>query len=411
MNLRLWVCLVCALPAGAQTLPELIGEALRNNPEVLAAQKRYEAARQRPDRQSALPDPMVSFGYASTGSPRPFAGIGRDPVANAGLMVSQELPAAGKRKLRGDVAAREADAEFQQYRAVRLNVTSRTKVAWHQLHHAYQAVEILQRNRELLRRLIRVAEARYAAGRGTQQEVFKLQSQLAVMETEIVRMAQDQRRFEAEMNSLLNRPPETPLAKPPETPLGEFTWKLEDLLAQAKEAPVLRREQKMIERSELAVNLARKDYFPDYVVSGGYFNQGRMADMYQFRVDIKLPAYFWRKQRAQVHEEVAALSQTKKNYEAANRNLEYRVKDEFLQAETAHRLALLYGNGVMPPARLALESALASYETGSGEFAMLLMNYMAVVDFELKYHEEMVKFQTAMARLEELAGRELESAR
>ena len=411
MSPRFCLALVCA-PLVAQTLPDLIEEALRNNPEVTAAQKRYEAARQRPDRESALPDPMVSFGYASTGSPRPFAGIGRDPVANAGLMVSQEMPAAGKRKLRGDLAAREADAEFQQYHAVRLNVSSRLKITWHQLHHAYEAVGVMEKNRDLLRQLIRVSEVRYASGRGRQQDVFKLQSQLAVMETEIVRMSQDRFRSEAELNSLLNRPPGSPLAEPPETALGEFPWKAEDLLAEAsKQAPLLRREQKMIERGQLAVNLARKDYYPDYVVSGGYFNMGGMADMYQFRVDIRVPAYFWRKQRAEVHQEVAALSQAKKSYEAANRRLEFRVKDEFVQAETAYKLARLYQDSVMPPAKLALESALSGYETGSGEFSMLLMNYMAVVDFELKYHEEMVKFRTALARLEELVGHALEGGR
>jgi outer membrane protein TolC len=333
-------------------------------------------------------------------------------VANAGLMVSQELPAAGKRKLRGDLAAREADAEFQQYHAVRLNVASRVKIAWHQLHHAYEAVSVMEKNRDLLRQLIRVSEVRYAAGRARQQDVFKLQSQLAVMETEIVRMSQDRFRSEAELNSLLNRPPGSPLAEPPETALGEFPWNAEDLLAEAsKQAPLLRREQKMIERGQLAVNLARKDYYPDYVVSAGYFNMGGMADMYQFRVDIRVPAYFWRKQRAEVHQEVAVLSQAKKSYEAANRSLEFRVKNEFVQAETAYKLARLYQDSVMPPAKLALESALAGYETGSGEFSMLLMNYMAVVDFELKFHEEMVKFRTAVARLEELVGHALEGGR
>ena len=39
-----------ALPAlaAAQPLPALVNEALRNNREILAAQKKYEAARERP---------------------------------------------------------------------------------------------------------------------------------------------------------------------------------------------------------------------------------------------------------------------------------------------------------------------------------------------------------------------------
>ena len=74
-------------PAGAQPLPSLVEEALRNNREILAAQKRYEAARQRPSQASSLPDPTVSVGYTSNGGPWPVAGIGHEATSNAGLTV------------------------------------------------------------------------------------------------------------------------------------------------------------------------------------------------------------------------------------------------------------------------------------------------------------------------------------
>jgi outer membrane protein, heavy metal efflux system len=110
-----WVAVVFGA-AGAHALAQetlaldtLVAEALRNNPEVLAAQKRYEALRQRPAQESALADPMLSLGYASVGSPLPGAGLGREPMARAGVMLSQEIPYPGKRKLRGGIAEREAD--------------------------------------------------------------------------------------------------------------------------------------------------------------------------------------------------------------------------------------------------------------------------------------------------------------
>jgi outer membrane protein TolC len=87
--------------AAAQTpekrisLRELTSEAMANNPEIVAAQKKYEAARQRPTQESTLPDPMISVGYASVGNPLPGAGLGTQPVANVGVMVSQEVPFPG----------------------------------------------------------------------------------------------------------------------------------------------------------------------------------------------------------------------------------------------------------------------------------------------------------------------------
>lgn len=397
-----------ALAAPAQErleLDVLVREALQNNPEIIAAQKQYEAARQRPTQESSLPDPMLSLGYTSAGSPSPFAGIGVEPTANAGLMVSQEVPFPGKRKLRGDIARKEADADFELYQAVQLNVVSRLKQAYYRLYYAYAATDVLERNKELLRKLLRITEARYSVGRAAQQDVFKTQTELSILETRLVNLARERGAREAEINSLLNRRPGSPLARPAEIQPKDTVILLDDLYAAAREnSPMLRRDQKMIERTELALNLARKDYYPDYVLSGGYFNQGRMADMWQFRVDFKLPAYYWRKQRAAVAEQAQSVSQTRRTYEATNQALHFRIKDDYLMFTTSNRLMKLYGQTVIPQAKLALESSLASYETGTIDFLSVLTNYVTVVEYEMNYYEELQNYYLALSRLEEMTG-------
>src|SRR5229473_854477 len=80
-------------------LEDLVSEALANNPEIAAAQKRYEAARQRPSQASSLPDPMFSPGWTSNGNPLPGAQLGVSPTSAIGFMVTQEVPYPGKRKL------------------------------------------------------------------------------------------------------------------------------------------------------------------------------------------------------------------------------------------------------------------------------------------------------------------------
>jgi cobalt-zinc-cadmium efflux system outer membrane protein len=140
-------------------LPDLIAEALGGNPEVRAAQKNYEAARQRPSRESSLPDPTLSLGYASNGGPLPGQQLGSNPTSNIGFMVSQQIPYPGKRKLRGDIAAKDAEAEFWQYQSIELNVRSRLIQAFHRLHHTYAALEILAHGKEVLTEMLRVSES------------------------------------------------------------------------------------------------------------------------------------------------------------------------------------------------------------------------------------------------------------
>ena len=112
------VTVLMATPAQAQTsarlpLTEVIAEALKNHPEIAAAERRWEAARQRPIQERSLPDPMISAGYNASGRPWPGAGLGTEPTANIGVMVSQEIPFPGKLDLRAAIASREADAERQ----------------------------------------------------------------------------------------------------------------------------------------------------------------------------------------------------------------------------------------------------------------------------------------------------------
>lgn len=410
MNYRYWLCLAAlSAPAGAQSLTSLVQEALHNNREILAAQKKYEASRQRPTQASSLPDPTLSLGYSSNGGPWPVDGLGTAPTSNVGVMVSQEVPFPGKRKLRGEIAQKDADADFEAYLAVRLNVISRLKQAYHELHHATESIASVKRSQALLDNMLRISEARYSVGQAQQQDVFKAQTQYSIFQTQLLRYQQESTSKQIEINALLNRPPGQPVEATDEVIPMVMPDTLDDLLAHARtQAPQLAQQAKKIERGELAVNLARKDYYPDYTVAGGYFNQGGMPPMWQFRVDFRIPAYFWRKQRAGVNEQAFAVSEARRNYEAADVGIQAQIREQYTVADTAFQLMGLYQKSVMPAAQLAFESSLASYQTGSVDFISVFSNFQNVVEYDLMYHEELMQFYVALARLEELTGMELE---
>ena len=389
-------------------LKDLLAEALNNNPEIVAAQKRYEASRQRPSQVSSLPDPMFSPGFSSSGRPWPGASLGMEPSSQIGFMVSQEIPFPGKRKLAGDMAVKESEAEWQQYQQTQLSVVSRLKQAYYRRAYAFAAVDVLDRNLELLRKFLRITEARYAVGKAAQQDVFKAQTQISVLETRRLQLDREERVREAEINSLVNRRPGSPLPRPSDLRPVPVPATLEELYAAAREnSPMLRRDEKMIQRAEVAVNMARKEYYPDFSLNGGYYNMGRMPDMYMFRADFKIPLYFFRKQRPAVTEQSQALLQSRKTYEATNQSLHFRIQDDYLMTQTSEQLVRLYGQTVIPQASLALESSLSSYETGSVDFLTVLMNHITVVEYEMNYYEELQNFYLALARLEEMTARPL----
>ena len=167
-----------------------------------------------------------------------------------------------------------------------------------------------------------MAEARYAAGKATQQDVLKAQTQLSLLEARIIKMQQDRSSAESELNALLNRGLDSPIGEPMEEDPGPLTATLDDFLTRAKsKSPALRKEQARIEGDLAALSLANKDLHPDYTISGGYFNQGTMPAMYQLRIDWKIPFYAKRKQQPAIAEEAELLSESRRNLEAVDKNL------------------------------------------------------------------------------------------
>jgi outer membrane protein TolC len=404
------VAAICISRAAAQELKleDLVAQALARNPEILAAQKKYEGMRQRPSQAASLPDPIFSPGWNSNGNPLPGAGLGHDVTSMIGFSITQEIPASGKQRLRANVARKAADAQFAQLEAVELNIVARLKQAFFRLQHYYAAREVLERDRGVLQSLLSVTEARYAAGKAAQQDVFKAQLQLSLIDVKLVQLDRERHLREAEINSLLNLPSNTPLPEPGEPHVGPIPETLADLQSIARErAPERQRDQKNAERAETALNLARRDYYPDYAITGGYYNMAGLPPYYSFRADIRIPLYFRGKQRAEVTEQSIAVSEARHTYDATGLALDLRLADDYAQADAAYQLTQLYTSRILPQARLTVESSLAAYQTGGVDFLSVLNNQTAALDYEMDYHEQMLNYHLAITRMEEVTGMDL----
>ncbi|HBY62735.1 MAG TPA: hypothetical protein DEH78_23170, partial [Solibacterales bacterium] len=251
-------------------------------------------------------------------------------------------------------------------------------------------------------------EVRYAAGQAAQQDIFKGQTQLAALDLRLERLRQEIRSREAELNALAARQPGAPLGRPAATPAPAFTLQLPALLAAVqRNSPDLSRDRKRIERDELSVSLARKGAQPDYALSGGYFNMGRMADMYQFRVDISLPVFNRSRVRSEVAERSAELAAARRGFESTAQTLAFRLQEDFRAAETSRKILDLYHGTLIPQAKLTLESSIPAYSQGKVDFLTLLNNLLAVLEYETTAREEQLNYLLALVRLEELTATEI----
>src|SRR6202171_1353321 len=162
--------LALKLPAAdpPTALSALLDEATRNNPDILAARRGWQAATQIPSQISTPPDPQVTVRPVSVGSPRPFAGFSNSDFGYIGFGISQELPYPGKLKLKGEAAQQDAAVSRQKLEAVRRSILQQVKEAYFQVAYVQQTLEVLDRNGKLLEQIERITGGRYRGGEGSQ---------------------------------------------------------------------------------------------------------------------------------------------------------------------------------------------------------------------------------------------------
>jgi cobalt-zinc-cadmium efflux system outer membrane protein len=388
-------------------LSELLAEAEKNNPQIEAAQQGWQAAKQVPTQVSTLPDPQFNLQHVSVGSPRPFAGYTNSDFAYLGLGVSQDIPYPGKLRLKGEIAKREADVSQQQVESVRRAVLAELKAAYFQLAYLSKTLTILEQDGELLKQVEQAADARYRSGKGTQQDVLRAQLQKTKLLREIAMHHLQVGKLEAQLKQLLNRPQESPdiaTADLLETPLVQT---YADLLTAAQaQNPKIAGAQKMIERQSLQVDLARKDFYPDFNVQ--YMWQ--RTDPTQFRayymlsVGIKVPIYRSHKQRPELAQAESEQLRARSELQAQSQQVASEVRSQYVIARQTSELLKIHREGLSPQARSEFQAGLAAYQSNKQDFQALLTAFLDVLHLDEDYWQNVAEYETAIARLEQLTG-------
>lgn len=388
-------------------LTELLEEAEKHNPQIEAARQDWQASTQVPTQVSTLPDPQFTLQQFSVGSPRPFAGYTNSNFAYIGLGVSQDIPYPGKLKLRGEIAKREADVSQQQVESVRRAVLVGVKGAYFQLAYLSKTLAILEQDGELLRQVEQAADARYRSGMGTQQDILQAQLQKTKLVREIAMHHLEVGKVEARLKELLNRSQDSPDIEPAglsETPLVQT---YDELLTAAKaQSPELAGAQKMIEKQSLQVDLARKDFYPDFNVQ--YMWQ--RTDPTQFRAyymlsfGVRVPIYHGRKQKPELAQAQSEELRARTEFEAQSQRVASELRTQYVVTQQTSELLKIHHEGLAPQARSEFQAGLASYQSNKQDFQAVLTAFLDVLRLDEEYWQNLAEYETAIGRLEQITG-------
>jgi outer membrane protein TolC len=391
-------------------LESLVEEALENNPEIKASRASWEASTKRPPQEGSLPDPTIGVSWQNVRFDR--ITLNEDPDSMIRFPFTQELPFPGKLSLKEKVAKQKAEAQEQSYEAVVRKVVADLKEAYYDWYLINKSTEVTLRNKELSEKFLKISEAKYEVGLGIQQDVIRAQVEVSKFIEQLEILEQQKGVVEAKIISILNRPPVDTLGTPEdlEKPALNFTAKELYKLIEDN-APILKMREKIIESETEALKLAKKEYYPDFSigVSPGIMgmSDGGIQGVWEVAIGLKVPLYFWRKQRFGVQEAALELSAAKEEYSSDKQGLLFMINDNYLAAKTSENLIDLYKNGIIPQSTLSLNSAISGYQVGDIDFLTLLNNLTTLFNFEIEYYRQLAQYHKAIARLEEITGVEL----
>lgn len=388
------------------SLQDLLNEAEENNPQIQAARQAWQSAEQVPRQVSTLPDPQAVVQEFTVGSPRPFAGYTNSNFAYVGLGVSQDIPYPGKLKLKGEIAKQDAGVAEQQYESIRRSVLASIKAAYFQLAYLSKTLGILQSDGQLLQQVEQAADARYRSGMGNQQDVLQAQLEQTKLLSEITMHHLEVAKAQAGMKQLLNRPQTSLDIEPSEISETPLPQTFDELLAAAqKQNPEISGAQKIVERQKLQVDLAHKDFRPDFNLQYMWerTDPEQYRAYYMLTFGVSLPIH-----RAKLHAELAQaeadLSRSRSDLDAQSEQVASELRVAYDTAQKTAELLKIYRDGLNPQARAEFQAGVAAYQNNRQDFQPVLTAFLDVLHLDEEYWQNLSDRETALARIEELTG-------
>ncbi|MBI4949180.1 MAG: TolC family protein [Deltaproteobacteria bacterium] len=401
------------LPARATAgdpLRELLSTARERNPELKALSERARAAAHRARAEGALDDPTLKVELEDLATGDPLAVSTSDAMLTR-YTISQMFPVPGKRSLKRRMAEKEALSAASGLKAKALDIETGVKEAYYEIAYLKESIQRTAEIKELLSYMAKVAGTRYATGQVSQQDVIKVNVETTMLSNDLITMEAEKAIAVSRLKSLIGLDQSEGVAEPSSLPKGRVEFSIDGLIRKAMEAnPEVRMVEYEAEASELGVDLAGKDYWPDIMVGVAPIQRDGSFDSYDLMFQVNLP--IWRSKYDARHEEASANAGALRARALSMKNMKaFEVKEAALMVEAADRMRTLFETSLVPQVELAFESALKNYQSGKIDFLSLLDTERDLKRTRIEYYRSLLEYNKRVSLLERASGEDLMAGR
>lgn len=405
-------CIVKAEENNALTLQSALSIAVQDNPNLAQIQARSEAMAAIPSQLGTLPDPVISFNALNL--PVDTFDTAQENMTQLQGGISQVIPFPGKLALREQAATYLAEAATLDVTEARFHLLRDVKNTWWTLFYLNRAIEIIATNQNLLRQFVKIARTKYEVGEGLQQDVLLAQLELSKLLDNELRLKGSREKAKAQLNVLLNKPANHPL-----NIAGHVQQDLPTLLQQSvlflqaeNYRALLASRRKDINAAQSRLDLAKKDFYPDFKV--GAFYGGRddtpsgqdRADFLSLKLSMNLPVFAASKQQKAVDQRSSELMQQRYALQDQWNKVRAEISMAYSDFHQTKNQTVLFKTGIIPQARQTVASMLAGYQVNKIDFLNLVRSQITLYNYEIQYWQALTQANQALAQLTAVVGQE-----
>jgi cobalt-zinc-cadmium efflux system outer membrane protein len=397
-------------PVPGASVESLLELAKTINPEYAAMRHEAEAADERILAAGALPDPKLRVelqDITKMGEQSPT--LSPSAVGSTRYTLMQDVPWFGKRGLKRDIATHEAEGAKGRAMATWSELSSRIKSGYAQYYYLSQNERLTRGILDLMVRLEKIAQVRYAGGLAVQQDVIRAQVEQTNLNNELIAVDNERRLVQARLNTLLARPANAPLAEPERLrtlpPPAQLDYGALQDRARSRN-PQLFTDDARLKAAEKTRDLTYRNRYPDFTLGVAPIQYGNAVKEWMLMVEVNIPLQ-QSSRRSQERESEAMLSAARARKEATSNQVLSDLAENLFSLDAARRTEMAITNSLLPQAEITFNAALASYQNGKVDFATLLDSQRQIRQAKQNQIKVQAEQQARLADIERILGEEL----
>lgn len=382
------------------SLQVLIGEARQNSPEIVAAQKKWSAAKSKIWQEKTWENPQLFIDWQKMSKDNFNLNAAEEKMYG----ISQMVPFPGKLSIKGKIARYEAEKTEWEYRETELKIIADLKVAYSMYFYVNKSIETYKQSAEIMNNFSKVAESKYIVGQASQGDVLRAQVETAKMLNMIITMEQEKETVKAELNSITGKDADSELGEPEDLTPKYIKNKWEEIKKLVIENNFeIRINNANVSRSKWSQKSAYTEFLPDFGLTYRRRKMENADDTQDFMLGFTVPLWFWKPMLA-----VKEMSSELKMSESDKKNTELmavsQAKETFLKLKTLERLIELYRTNILGQAEQSQKITEASYRADKEDFLQVLDTTRTLLDLRLEYYKYIAEYYQGLSKLEKIVG-------